>query len=108
MSESEIQRQILVALNGLAGVRVFRNNCGYDGTNRVRYGLAPGSADLIGWRMRPDGSAQFVSIEVKSPGGRLRPEQETWLRVCQRAGCCAGVARSVEDALGIVTDRPIV
>lgn len=106
MSEAEIQRQILVALNSLHGVRVFRNNCGFDGENRVRYGLAPGSADLIGWRVLSDGTAQFVSIEVKSPGGRLRPEQETWLRVCQRAGCCAGVARSVDEALAIVAQPP--
>lgn len=47
--------------------------------------------------------AVFASIEVKTPTGRLRPEQQQWLDAVQAAGGIAGVARSVEDALRIVT-----
>ena len=42
--------------------------------------------------------AVFTSIEVKTPTGRLRPEQQQWLDAVQAAGGIAGVARSVEDA----------
>ena len=43
--------------------------------------------------------AVFTSIEVKTPTGRIRPEQQAWLETVQAAGGIAGVARSVEDAL---------
>jgi hypothetical protein len=76
----------------------------------VSFGLARGSADLIGWTIRtvtPDmvGTqvAVFTSIEVKTPTGRVKPEQQQWLDAVQAAGGIAGVARSVEDALRITT-----
>jgi hypothetical protein len=47
--------------------------------------------------------AVFLSIEVKTPTGRIRPEQQAWLDAVQAAGGIAGVARSVEDALRIMT-----
>ena len=76
----------------------------------MQFGLARGSADLIGYRsitITPDMVGQqvavFASIEVKTPTGRIRPEQQAWLETIQAAGGIAGVARSVEDALRIVT-----
>jgi hypothetical protein len=76
----------------------------------VSFGLARGSADLIGWTIRtvtPDMVGQqvavFTSIEVKTPTGRVKPEQQQWLDAVQAAGGIAGVARSVEDALRITT-----
>jgi hypothetical protein len=47
--------------------------------------------------------AVFASIEVKTPTGRIRHEQQQWLETVQAAGGIAGVARSVEDAQRIVT-----
>jgi hypothetical protein len=44
----------------------------------------------------------FTSIEVKTRTGKLRPEQEQWLKVVRAAGGIAGVARSVEDAEALV------
>ena len=71
----------------------------------MRYGLQPGSSDLIGWRtititpqMVGQRVAVFASIEVKSTTGRVRQEQQQWLDAVQAAGGIAGVARSVEDA----------
>ncbi len=114
MSEQRIQQQIRIAC-GTGDTRLFRNNTGTlrDQYGRpVRFGLCKGSADLIGWRtvtVTPDmvGTqvAVFLSIEVKTPTGRLRPEQRQWLEAVQAAGGIAGVARSVEDALRIVTEH---
>jgi hypothetical protein len=95
-------------------VRLYRNNTGtlWDQHGRpVQFGLAVGSADLIGWRtvtITPDMVGQqvavFTSIEVKSATGRLRPEQRQWLETVQAAGGIAGVARSVEDAARLTGD----
>jgi len=106
-SEQQIQQEIRIAC-GNGDTRLFRNNTGTlrDQHGRpVQFGLCKGSADLIGWKrvtVTPDmvGStvAVFLSIEVKTATGRLRPEQQQWLDAVQAAGGIAGVARSVEDA----------
>jgi hypothetical protein len=44
MTETEILRSIQALSKG--NVRLFRNNVGFDATNKVRYGLVPGSSDL--------------------------------------------------------------
>jgi hypothetical protein len=112
LSEQRIQQEIRLALSR-GPVRLYRNNTGTlrDQHGRpVTFGLAVGSADLIGWTTRtitPDMVGQqlavFTSIEVKTPTGRVKPEQQQWLDAVQAAGGIAGVARSVEDALRITT-----
>jgi hypothetical protein len=107
MSEAAIQQDIRLALGQCPGIRAFRNNCGAikDRNNRlVRYGLVTGSADLIGWQsvviteaMVGQRFARFLSVEVKTPTGRLSPEQETWRQAVLKAGGIAVVARSVDD-----------
>jgi dihydroxyacid dehydratase/phosphogluconate dehydratase len=79
----------------------------------VQFGLARGSADLIGYRtitITPDMVGQqvavFTSIEVKTPTGRIRPEQRAWMETVQAAGGIAGVARSVEDAKALLAAQP--
>ena len=49
-SEANLMRQIMLAVSKLKNVRIFRNNTGFDATNKVRYGLVTGSSDLIGWQ----------------------------------------------------------
>ena len=111
--ETIIQQHIRLALGREPGLRLFRNNTGSlpdPRTKRpVQFGLCKGSADLIGWKqvtITPDmvGAqlAVFTSIEVKTPTGRVRPEQQQWLDAVQAAGGVAGVARSVDDALTII------
>jgi len=114
LSEQRIQQEIRLAVSH-GPVRLYRNNTGtlLDQHGRpVQFGLCKGSADLIGWTTRtitPEmvGTqvAVFTSIEVKTPTGRLRPEQKQWLDVVQAAGGIAGVARSVDEALRITTDQ---
>ena len=111
-SEQSIQQHIRIACS-TGNTRLFRNNTGTlkDQHGRpVQFGLCKGSADLIGYRtitITPDMVGQqvavFLSIEVKTSAGRIRPEQQAWMETVQAAGGIAGVARSVEDALRIVT-----
>lgn len=114
-AETTLQQQIRLAVGTRPDTRLFRNQVGSlpdPRTGRlVTFGLARGSADLIGWRsvlVTPDmvgrRLAVFCSIEIKTPTGRIRPEQQAWLGVVQGAGGIAGVARSVPDALQIIED----
>ena len=95
---------------------MFRNNVGKlpdPRTGRwVEFGVGgKGGGDLLGWRtitvtpeMVGQRVAQFVSLEVKTATGRVRPEQENWRRVVERCGGVAAVVRSVDDALQIMRD----
>jgi hypothetical protein len=112
-AETTLQQQIRLALGSRSDLRIFRNQVGSlpdPRTGRlVTFGLARGSADLIGWRTVTIGPehiglrlAVFTSIEVKTPTGRVRPEQSAWLSTVNDAGGFAGVARSVSDAHAII------
>jgi hypothetical protein len=107
--ETTIQQQIRLALGTRPDLRLFRNNTGTlpdPRTGRpVQFGLARGSADLIGLRtvtITPDMVGQqvavFTSIEVKTPKGRPTAEQQNWLNMVRSLGGIAGIARSVRDA----------
>ena len=112
VTEQQIQQHIRIACSN-GDTRLFRNNTGTlkDANGRpVQFGLCKGSADMIGWKrvtvtedMVGSTVAVFLSIEVKTPTGRVKPEQQQWLDAVQAAGGIAGVARSVEDALRITT-----
>jgi len=60
----------------------------------MNVGLAEGSADLIG--IGPGGL--FLSIEVKQPGQRPRPDQRKWRDMVLDRGGLAGTAHNVEEA----------
>lgn len=101
MTEGDIQRQIMLALSE-DGHACFRANVGLfltkDG-RPVKSGLPVGFSDLFGHRA---GDARAFYIEVKTPTGRVRPEQVAFLDAMRRRGAIAGVARSVADALALV------
>ena len=115
MSEAAIQAAIRLALGSHPRIKAFRNNAGQYKTpdgRWVKYGVGnPGGADLIGWRsvlITPDmvgqRIAQFVSVEVKTPKGTVRPEQQVWADNVRKAGGIAVIARSVEDVNFLLAD----
>lgn len=111
MREADIQNQIrsFVSIEKLGvlfranvgeawtGERIVKNTDGsitIHNPRRFKSGLPMGFSDLFG--VAEMGRAVFV--EVKSPTGRLRPDQENFLREMAKRGAFVGVARSPEDA----------
>lgn len=108
MTETEIQKRFQIAACKNKSIRLFRNQTGVYALKDGRYlqsGLAKGSADLIGWKtveITPDmvgkKVAVFLSVEVKTPTGRLSEEQQNWLNKVNQDGGIALVARNPDDA----------
>ena len=98
MTESEFMRRLMLALGRRPDVRIWRQNVGSvpvrdaDGSiQRVFHAGAPkGAADITGY-VRPEGWR--LEIEVKGPGGALRPEQETFARLVTQGGCVYALAK---------------
>ena len=111
MTEQQTQQAIRLELSR-GPVRLWRNNSGllYDRQGRaVSFGLCKGSSDLIGFRSITIGPehvgqrlAVFAAVEVKSATGRATTEQQAFIEMVQAAGGLAGVARSTEEAGGIL------
>lgn len=99
-SEKEIQAAVRYALGIEGTFRMFRNNVGVlpDGHGGfIRYGLAKGSADLIGI-MQTNG--RFISCEIKKPKtGRASEEQTAWAATIRKFGGFACTVRSVDEAM---------
>ena len=126
MREAEIQAAIRKALGAIPGVCHWRNSvgltghdpkcssCGYvhtkcpkcgvpydeDNGPRIRFGLAKGSADIVGLDLTSGG--RFIGLEVKTPIGRASPEQLQWLDLVRRRGGFAAIVRSPEEALAAI------
>jgi len=74
------------------GFTLFRNSVGFvirDG-RKIRYGLCPGSSDLIGWYRNDEGEALFVAIEVKF-SKKITDLQKRFVAAVKNAGGIAGV-----------------
>lgn len=100
--EHEIQNRIRAALAPYAVI--FRANVGRTKTPDGRYfstGLPVGFSDLFGVR-KSDGRAVF--IEVKTASGRVSKEQKQFLSMMRKYGAIAGVARSEEEAVKLITE----
>ena len=125
--ETRTQTEIMLHVGNRADARVFRNHVAgvaYQGKLKrdaiapgvsiiedvrvVTCGLAPGSSDIVGWKMirvEPQHVgrllAVFTAIEVKEATS-LRAEQKRFLALLRDMGGIAGVARSKEDAQRII------
>ena len=123
--ETPLLKRILIEATEW-GARLFRNDTGqayvgrlvekYDssdgrvvtlaGAKRIRYGLAKGSSDLIGWRpvhVTPDMVGRtlglIVVVEAKTKNDRLSREQRNWLEQVSEAGGEAFVVRERDDGI---------
>ena len=67
----------------------------------VSTGVPKGFSDLFGAR-KSDGTAVF--IEVNTQNGRVREEQSNFLPRIRECRAIAGVCRSVEDAVRLVSE----
>ena len=112
--ETKIMNTILMALSK-AGCLLFRNESAgawvgkvlHKDANQVtltdarmmRFGLAVGSSDIVG--IAPCG--RFLAIEIKTSKGRATKEQLRFIDAVNSAGGIAGIARSVEEALLLIS-----
>ncbi len=111
MSEGALLRQIQLEVTRCRG-RAFRNNVGFGYTrdgNPVKFGLCPGSSDLIGWTpITIEAShvgrrfAIFTALEVKTLTGRASVAQRRFLAAVAEAG---GISAIVKDPASI---RPLL
>lgn len=113
--ETKIQRLIMVKLSE-AGHSVWRNETGRfwsgipihkDGqtvtlksSQMIPVGLCVGSSDLIGIQSK---TGRFFAIEVKTDTGRSSAAQKNFIQYVQQQGGIAGVARSPEEALQLLS-----
>lgn len=98
-SETNIVQECRLAASE-CGAIVWRNNTGAlkDQNGRlVRYGLCPGSSDLIGIY-----KSKFVALEVKIPGKKPRPEQVTFINAVIANGGIAGVVTNRADVYALL------
>ena len=70
------------------------------------------NSDLIGWKtieiteeMVGQKIAQFLSVEVKTPKGRVGTHQQKWMDVVNKHGGLALIARSQEEATEKLNDK---
>lgn len=99
--EHSIQNKIRLAVAPYCDI--FRINVGQGFTKDGRYfntGVPPGFSDLFGVR-KSDGKAVF--IEVKTSKGKPTEKQQNFLQMMKLNGAIAGICRSAEDAINLVT-----
>lgn len=106
MRESQLLSDVIRGLYGC--VKLMRANVGMVRTEdgrRFSSGLPKGFPDLFGV-LPPEHSASGhpvpVFIECKVGANKPTPEQIEFLKRYAAMGCACGVARSVDDAWGII------
>ena len=113
MTEAELMERVLRRLRKDPGLRIRRNLTGtfrsMNGIHTVQVGFGQGSADLIGWRsivVTPElvgrRVAVFTALELKGRRTPWQPGQKDFLRQAQEAGCIAGMARTLREAVDLV------
>jgi hypothetical protein len=88
------------------GWRLFRNSVGqiWHNDRLIRFGLCPGSSDLIGWRpvkitadMVGKTIALFTAREVKTSVGRATKEQIGFIRAVNLDGGDGKIVRGPDE-----------
>ena len=103
--ETRLQNQIRLAVSeNFDNVILWRNHTGaFKSPNGqlVKFGLCPGSADLIGIALQ-DGVGRFVAMEIKLPGEKPRQDQVRFLERVRELGGISGAVTSVEEAIALL------
>ena len=122
--ETEIKNGILLELGSRPDIRLFNNPVGMgvsgkitnlgggsfrvDHGHVVRYGLMPGSADLIGIKrvkvtqdMVGKEVGLFFSCEVKTKAGVARKNQKKWADFITTFGGCTVICRGIKQAMSL-------
>ena len=100
-AHSHLVRELRLNLGNLPDLVLWPNSSGVAtfGKAKVRYGLAKGSADLVGI-LAPSG--RFVAIEVKTGQAVTTAEQVLFLALVRRNGGFAAVVRSLEEGFAAI------
>ncbi len=126
-SEAQIEREVLLAVGRTEGLWIARNEVGQffrmsatfaieealkpfgPGAvraarealtrQRVTCGLGVGSPDLV-LTLR----GKFAGWELKTPEGRVSPEQEQWHKAARSRGVRVDVIRSADEALAALAE----
>ena len=67
--------------------------------HRITWGLGVGSPDLVA-----SADGRWLGLELKSPDGRVSPEQRDWHLAAERRGALVRVVRSVDEARAAVDE----
>ena len=114
-AETRLQNEIRLWVSSRCRfVTLWRNSTGALRDERgrlIQFGLSPGSSDLIGIRevtitpeMVGQKIGQFVALEIKTPTGRAKADQHTFLDHVRDRGGLAAIVRSIDDALQTLRD----
>lgn len=100
MSETDIKRAIVTAMNATGLCRVWSTPSGRVQVRGGWMSLAPeGTPDICGWAR--DG--RFVGVEVKVPGHKTKPERAAKQSQAQTdIRSAGGISGQVEDAASAV------
>ena len=130
MTHDDLRKTVLIEASKIDGVRLFPNPVGMatagkvvkhftqDGKSYalienprpVKFGLAQGTSDLIGYKTEKIGSViipRFLCVEIKVGEDNLKPEQRNWIDVVTGCGGIAGVVRDTADGLKTLIDTPL-
>lgn len=103
LKEGDLQRLIMIELSA-AGHYVERIQSGllYTKDGRpVRIGF-PGRSDISGARA---GDNRAFFMEIKTATGRATKEQRRFIAAMKQRGAIAGIVRSVQDALDLLSSE---
>lgn len=100
-SEADIQTAIVIAIRRacpsvyVAAIPNGGSRHKLEAINMKRQGVRAGVPDLL--IIGPTGTHGW--LEVKKPGGSMRPDQVAFARMCEERGIPHAVVRCVDDAL---------
>jgi hypothetical protein len=100
LTEAQLVSAILLRCGSLPHVRLWRSQplaC-RDRKGRMLRALPVGFPDLSGITS----TGRFIGLEIKTPTGRVSPDQERFGAMLVKFGALYAVVRSVEDALRVL------